>query len=279
MVDDDTWPPEQPNNFTLLLLLHYQGHCTPEQVTAMAKLMSTGDIDKVALVTSDQSNVRLMLDNHEKFQKVFDDTSRTTKQIEDILVRLQKAFLVLIEGSPGIGKSVLLKEIAYRWANRKLLQKFELLLLVPLCDPSLQQVKYVGNLLQLFYQGDDNAAEIVHACSEYLSKNGGENVTLLLDGYDEYPSNLQQSSLIANIIKRKVLPLCGLIISSHPHTSEHLRKQATITVDILGFTETEREHYIKQALPDQPHKIEELTQYLHRQPSIDSICFIPFNLI
>ena len=69
MVDDDTWPPEQPNNFTPLLLLHYQGHCTPEQVTAMAKLMSTGDIDKAALVISDQSNVRLMLDNHEKFQK------------------------------------------------------------------------------------------------------------------------------------------------------------------------------------------------------------------
>ena len=194
-------------------------------------------------------------------------------------MRLQKAFLVLIEGAPGIGKSVLLKEIAYRWANKILLQKFELLLLVPLRDPSLQQVKYVGNLLQLFYQGDDNAAEIVHACSEYLSKNGGENVTLLLDGYDEYPSNLQQSSLIANIIKCKVLPLYGLIISSHPHASEHLHKQATIRVDILGFTETEREHYIKQTLPDQPHKIEELTQYLHRQPSIDSICFIPFNMV
>ena len=47
----------------------------------------------------------------------------------------------------------------------------------------------------------------------------------------------------------------------------------------MGFTETEREHYIKQALPDQPHKIEELTQYLHQQPSVDSICFIPFNMV
>ena len=131
----------------------------------------------------------------------------------------------------------------------------------------------------MFYQGDDNATEIVHACSEYLSQNGGENVTLLLDGYDEYPSNLQKSSLIANIIKCKILPLCGLIISSRPHASEHLHKQATIRVDILGFTETEREHYITQALPDRPHKIKELIQYLHQQPSIDSICFIPFNMV
>ena len=172
-----------------------------------------------------------------------------------------------------------MKEITYRWAKKELLQKYKLVLLVPLRDPSLQEVKSVGNLLQLFYKGDDNTTEIVHACSDYLSKNGGENVTLLLDGYDEYPSDLRKSSLIADIIKRQVLPLCGLVISSRPHASEHHRKQATIRIDILGFTETEREHYIKQALPYQPHKIEELTQYLHQQPSIDSICFIPFNMV
>ena len=278
MVDDDTWPPEQPKNFTPLLLLHYQGHRTPEQVTAMAEMMSTGEIDKVALVTSDHSSAKPKLDSREKFQKVF-DTSKTTKHIEDILVTLEETSLILIEGAPGIGKSLLLKEIAYRWAKKELLQKSKLVLLVPFRDPSLQQVKSVGNLLQLFYKGDDNATEIVHACSEYLSKNGGKNVTLLLDGYDEYPSDLQKSSLIADIIKRQVLPLCGLVISSRPHASAHLRKQATIRVDILGFTETEREHYIKQALPDQPHKIEELTQYLHQQPSIDNICFIPFNMV
>ena len=113
----------------------------------------------------------------------------------------------------------------------------------------MQQVKSVGNLLQFFYKGDDNAKEIVHVCSEYLSKNCGENVTVLLDGYDEYPSDLQKSSLIGDVIKRQVLPLCGLVISSCPHTSEHLCKQVTIRVEILGFTETEREHYTKQALP------------------------------
>ena len=192
---------------------------------------------------------------------------------------LEKGSLSLVEGAPGIGKSVLLKEIAYRWAIKKLLQKYELVLLVPLRDPSLQQVKSVGNLLQLFYKGDDNATEIVCACSEYLSKNGGENLTLLLDGYDEYPSDLRKNSLIADIIKRQVLPFCGLVISSRPHASERLRKWATIRVDILGFTKTEREHYITQALPDQPHKIKELTQYLYQQPSIDSICFIPFNMV
>ena len=258
MVDDDTWPPEKPTSFTPLLLIHHQGHRTPEQVTAMAELMHAGDIQKTL------------------------NTNKATKEIEEILFPLEKseeASFVLIEGAPGIGKTILLKEIAYRWGKKQLLQNFELVLLICFRDPSLQQIKSVSNLLQLFYKGDDNATKVVSACSEYLSKCGGKNLTLLLDGYDEYPEHLQKSSLIVDIIKRQVLPHCGLVISSRPHASGHLHKQTTIRVDILGFTETEREHYIKQALPDQPHKIEELTQYLHQQPSVDSICFIPFNMV
>ena len=153
------------------------------------------------------------------------------------------------------------------------------MILVSLRDPFLKLIKSVDDLLQLFCQGDKNAIKIVSACSEYLFANGGKSLTLLLDGYDEYPEHLRECSLIASILQRHVLPFCGLVVSSRPHASEHLREQATIRVDILGFTETEREHYIKQALPDQPHKIEELTQYLQQQPSIDSICFIPFNMV
>ena len=277
MVHDDTWPPEQPTSFTPLLLIHHQGHRTPEQVTAMAELTYVGDIGKVASVTDHQLGKP---NDQEKVHKML-DTSKATKEIAEILSPLEtgkQSSFVLIEGAPGIGKSVLLKEIGYKWANKELLQKFELVLLVCLRSLSLQQIQSVDDLLQLFCIGDKHAAEITSACAQYLFADGGRSLTLLLDGYDEYPEHLQESSLVANILKRKVLPHCGLVVSSRPHASGHLHKQATIRVDILGFTETEREHYIKQALPDQPRKIEELTQYLHQQPSVDSICFIPFNM-
>ena len=281
MVDDSTWPPEQLPSYTPLLFIHHQGHRTLEQVEAMAELMYTGDFGKV---TGNKSAMKCdALDNNEKFHKLLHTTrSSVTKEITEILSPLEKntePALILIEGAPGIGKSVLLKEIAYKWGKKQLLQKFELVLLVSLRDPSLQQIKSVSNLLQLFYKGDEKVSEVVSACDEYLSRNDGKNLTLLLDGYDEYPSHLQEASLIADILKRQVLPHCGLVVSSRPHASEHLRKHATIVVDILGFTETERECYIKQALPDQPHKVEELTQYLHQQPSVDSICFSPFNMV
>ena len=283
MVDDDTWPPEQPTSFTPLLLIHRKGHRTSEEVTAMAELMHGGDIDKVAIVTGEQSAVEhTRVDGHEKFHKM-SDNSRATKEIEEILAPLEnntKSAFILIEGAPGIGKSVLLKEIAYKWGeNKQLLKKYDLVLLVFLRDPSLRQVSSVDDLLQLFCKGDKNATPIVRACAQYLFDNSGKTLTLLLDGYDEYPRDLQEASLIADILKRRVLPLCGLVVSSRPHASQHFHKQVTIRVDILGFTETEREHYIKQALPNQPQEIKELTQYLYQRPSVDSLCFIPFNMV
>ena len=282
MVDDDTWPPEQPLTFIPLLLIYHQGHHIPKQVTAMAELMYTGDIGKVDSVIDDQPAVKqAKLDSHERFHKML-GTSKATKEIEEILAPLEKrkqSTFILIEGAPGIGKSVLLKEIAYRWGKKELLNNSELVLLLCLRDPSLQLIESVDDLLQLFCKRVKNATEIISACSQYLFANGGKSLTLLLDGYNEYPEHLQKSSLVADILKRQVLPLCGLVVSSRPHASGHLRNQATVRVDILGFTETEREHYIKQALPDQPHKIEELTRYLYEQPSVDSICFIPFNMV
>ena len=223
----------------------------------------------------------LNLDNHKKAQRALDN-SAVTKEIKIILAPLKNSegsCFVLIEGAPGIGKSVLLKEIAYRWGKKQLLQNFKLVLLVFLRDPYLEQIISVNDLLELFCRGDKNASKIADDCSDYLFANNGKGLIILLDGYDEYPRNLQKHSLIADILKCRVLPLCGLIVSPRPHASEHFRQQATVRVDILGFTETKREHYIKQALPDQLQKVEKLTQYLHQQPSIDSICFIPFNTV
>ena len=41
---------------------------------------------------------------------------------------------ILIEGAPGIGKTVLAKEIAYQWANGEILKQCKLLFLLYLRD-------------------------------------------------------------------------------------------------------------------------------------------------
>ena len=248
----------------------------------MAKFVERGHIDKVVSVTkTDSLPKRSKVDSHQPLQEVL-DTSKVTKEVAEILAPLETSDdpqFVLIEGAPGIGKSLLLKHIAYRWGIQEILQKFKLVLLVCLRDPAVQQMSFIDDLLQLFCKRDKDATEVVSVCRKYFVNNNGEDLALFFDGYDEYPERLRKDSLIADILKRKVLPRCGLIVSSRPHASVSLRQQATVRVDILGFTEAEREHYIKESMKDQPQKIVELTQYLQAHLTISSLCFAPFNLV
>ena len=248
----------------------------------MAKFIERGHIDKVVSVTkTDSLSKRPKLDSHQPLQEVL-DASKVTKEVAEILAPLETSAdpqFILIEGAPGIGKSLLLKHIAYRWGIQEILRKFKLVLLVCLRDPAVQKMSFIDDLLQSFCKRDKDATEAVSVCRKYFVNNNGEDLALLFDGYDEYPERLQNDSLIADILSREVLPRCGLIVSSRPHASVSLRQQATVRVDILGFTEAEREHYIKESMKDQPQKIVQLTQYLQAHLTISSLCFAPFNLV
>ena len=248
----------------------------------MAEFVERGHIDKVVSVTKTDT-----LHKHPKhlscrpLQEVL-DTSKVTKEVAEILAPLETSDdpqIILIEGAPGIGKSLLLKHIAYRWSIHQILQKFKLVLLICLRDPAVQQMSFIDDLLQSFCKRDKDATEVASVCRKYFVNNNGEDLALLFDGYDEYPERLRKDSLIADILEREVLPRCGLIVSSRPHASVSLREQATVRVDILGFTEAEREHYIKESMKGQPQKIDELTQYLQGHSTISSLCFVPFNLL
>ena len=273
-VDDNTWPPDQPKNFTPLVLTYYEGHHNLQQAMAITELTQTGDITSLA---SNQPAPN-QHPNHQPLQEIL-NTSTICKDFEQILAPLEKndkPQLILVEGPPGIGKSVLLKEIAYRWGDQQILKVFKFVLLVCLRDPSVQQAKSIHDLLQLFCVGYKRAPEITGICEDYLFENGGKDIVFLFDGYDEFPVELQKNSLVSKILQRHVLPKCGLIVSSRPHASENLRRQATLSVYILGFTIVERINFIEQALPQ---AVKELTKYLEDNLTINGLCFIPFNMV
>ena len=119
-------------------------------------------------------------------------------KITQILARPPKR--ILIEGAPGIGKTVLVKEIAYRWANKELLQNIELIFLIYLRDPRLREIKSTTQLLQLF-----TSTKVATDVADYLQECDGSGVAFVIDGFDEYPSSLQHSSLIVDIIRGEVL--------------------------------------------------------------------------
>ena len=159
------------------------------------------------------------------------------------------------------------------------MKKFKFVILIQLRNPSVQQAVSVSDLLQLFCMGNRRSVDIAAACHDHLSKNGGKDLAFLFDGFDEYPEKLQNNSLIANILKRQVLPYCALVVSSRPHATVHLRERATVRVEIVGFTEVEQNQFIQQVLKEQPQSIKELTQYLEDHFTISSLCVVPFNMV
>ena len=281
--DVETWPPDQPKDFIPLVLIHHHSQYSIKQSTVIAQVIQAGDADDIALSARNQSVPKHhpKLRCIEPLQEVL-DSSTLTKELTEILAPLEQSKdpqFILIEGAPGIGKSILLKEIAYQWGNKELLKTFKFVILIHLHSPSVQQITSVSNLLQLFCMGNRRAVDIAAACHDHLYENGGKDLVFLFDGFDEYPEDLQNDSLIANILKRKVLPCCTLVVSSRPHATVYLRDQATVKVDILGFTEVERNQFIQQALKEQPQSIEVLTKYLKEHFTISSLCVVPFYMV
>jgi len=208
-------------------------------------------------------------------------TNATTKDLKEVLSQLEqpsssgRPCTLLVEGSPGIGKSVLLKEISYLWASKKLLTESDFLFLLHLRDPAVQQMKSLECLVSHFYKYEKEAL----SCIPHFTKDDGKSVTILLDGYDELPADLRQNSFIADILQKKMLPASSIVISSRPHASTCLRDNSTCRVEILGFSEEDQTHFIQQSLEGQDEKISQVNKYLTSHPTIASLCFVPFNMI
>ena len=209
--------------------------------------------------------------------------NKTVAGIEAITATLEKPVncthpCVLIQGAPGIGKTVLMKEIAYRWSKKLSLQKFRLAIFLQLRDFVVHKMSELSHLLQSFVQSDTKVVKTPSACLNKIFKNGGKDVVFLFDGFDELPETLRKDGLIVDIIQQRVLPCCTVMVSSRPSASEILHRQVTTKIDILGFTTDGVKSYIETAMEDQPQAINDLTQYVINQPIINTLCFVPFNV-
>ena len=280
-VAKDTWPPDQPSEFTPLVLLHREDEQSITQVTTITKALHRGAISDVVSATSSEPIAKHpRLHSHDELGEAL-KASKATTDISEILAPLEvsdKAQTILIEGAPGIGKTILLKHIAYSWAEKGMLQKYNLVLLVHLRDPTVQKMSSLKDLFQYFCSKHGIEGEDVATFIKHISSNQGKFLILLLDGYDEMPEELRGNSLIADILNRQVLPDCGLVVSSRPHASLLLHKQVSLRVDILGFSEEQRKHYIEHSLNDQS-QIKQLNTYLDHHNIISSLCYLPFNIL
>ena len=204
-----------------------------------------------------------------------------SKNISDIFVPFTasdgltiKPCIVLIEGAPGIGKTVLTKEIACQWANKKLLSDKKILLLLFLRECKFNSMNSVESFVQYVVK----SSKITASLTEYLLQTEGKDLAIVFDGYDEVSEEERKKSIIADIIYRRIFAKCCLVITSRPTASSNLHSTVDCRVEIVGFTEEDRLDYIQTALQGNDDKVKALTLYLRSNPTINALCYIPLNM-
>ena len=207
--------------------------------------------------------------------------SNTTKNISDIFVSVKASdgltinpCIILIEGAPGIGKTVIAKEIAFQWANNKLLSNKKILLLLFLRECNFKSMVSVENLVEHVIGSSDINASL----TKYLLRTEGKDLAIVFDGYDEISEEDRKNSIIARIIYRRIFGKCCLVITSRPTASSNLHSIVDCRVEVVGFTEEDRLDYIQTALQGNDDKIKALTLYLQSNPTINALCYIPLNM-
>ena len=255
VVAEDDWPPYQPKHYTTLALIHHEDRTDVEVISVTQELATKGDISRLSPTCA--------------------KTCR--RDISDIFAFVTPTLsprMLLIEGAPGIGKTVLSKEIAFQWATNKLLNSVKFLLLIILRNFHSGNVKSIASFMKHVFKSGKVAKDV----GDYLFKSNGKDLAIVLDGYDEISEKDRTDSFVADIIKRVVFPECLLVITSRPTASSHLHSIVNCRVEVVGFTEEDRLEYIKAAIPDSNEKVKALQLYLQSNPTINALCYIPLNM-
>ena len=285
---EDDWPPYQPDHFTSVALIHHkEKHATRKEVIAVATSWAyKGNVEY--LINNNYSPNATSSTNHESSNEYFMDC-HSTKDIAEIFKyaspqtpNASNNFMVvpnfvLIEGAPGIGKTILSKEIAFQWANKNLLSDTSLLFLIFLRDPYVKNISSLKEFVRYAICSSEQT-ERIDMIVQFLDNTLGSYITIVFDGYDEISDKVRYNSFIAKIINREILALCRLVVTSRPTVSTALHGTCDCRVEILGFTKQDRMEYIKQSLEGNLEQITQISDYLDKNPFINSLCYIPLNM-
>ena len=132
-------------------------------------------------------------------------------EMDQILKESDKTRLVLVEGPPSIGKSTLAWEICRQWEKMESLRRFSLIVLLRLREEWVQKSAHISDLLY------HNNQLLRNSVGEEVEREEGKGVLFIFDGYDEFPKERVEESLVMKIIRGiDYLPRATVLVTSRP---------------------------------------------------------------
>ena len=205
----------------------------------------------------------------------FDLNITIKEEISDIFLPINdegRSQIILIEGAPGIGKTMLMIQIGTLWAEGKKLDNKKLVLLLPLRELDIDKINSIEDIFDHICHGKENA----RICGEYFKNNNGEGLMILLDGLDENLQAMKKDSFLYKILIRdNVFSKACIVITSRPHATVELQKLVSYRVEIIGFTNEKRRQFVRDNLKENAKDLED---YLQKHHIINTLCYIPLNM-
>ena len=262
------WPPYHFKYFTPLAIIYENMHTKPITATSTGSTLNDQECD-----------------------------NKTTEDINSLFSAYRgcRSYKILIEGEPGIGKTILSSEIAAQWADpdKDLLKDKAIVFLLFMRQPETKNISNAKSLVEHFFHDD---MPLVNELTEWLVNSNGKHITIVLDGYDEASTYSAFYDFVNQLIAHKTLPECGLVITSRPAESSHLHGRVNCRAEVLGFTEQSRLTFIDKYVEKQEKekqiyqtskldviehnvkkKIGIIQKTLKHNPIINALCYIPLN--
>ena len=193
--------------------------------------------------------------------------------------------MVLVEGSPGIGKTTFCLKIAYDWTNDNIPEEysfpvFEVMLLLKCRDIYGDIMEAIGEQLLPEDVDEKDKKEVMDYIKDIHNQ---ERILIILDGLDELPNTAEKQ--VDKLLHRRILPFCYVLATSRQERGIVVRQQVDfdILLQIEGFTEDDAFDYIRKHFrhfgPEHLSKGERLVKAIKENTFLRALPSNPLNLL
>ena len=252
-ISSNQWPPSATHKFFRLAMIKTATVKREHIDDKFVRMTITGKVDDIL---------------HQKYpiklENIFQEIPRGQRKV------------ILLEGAPGCGKSTLSVYICQQWEKGQLFNQFQLVILIRLRYPAMQNAKSLADLLPC---PDTKTAQLL---AGIMMEMKCQDVLFILDGWDELPLNLRKLSLFDDLINSDLpwsnpLSKSTVIVTSRPISSGDLYPHASSRVEILGFTPEELHQFFTECLKGDTEAVKTLLERIEENPEVAGSCYLPLN--
>ena len=180
---------------------------------------------------------------------------------------------ILVEGSPGIGKTMFSWELCRQWAEGKMLQDRDIVLMLQLRSKRVREAK---SLSDLFYHDNDSIKQEV---LEHITSVDGRGVFLVLEGYDELTEDQRtEGSILNRLLTGDCLSKASIMVTSRTLANDSLCPEFIDQhIEVVGFNDEDIKSYVEMACQKQPKILPDLMSYIASNSFVSSIMYIPLQ--